>query len=135
MELSESDLFELAKTAIHAATTAGKLIKSSQGKELARQHKAGGSSKAAQIVTEVDFESQKIILEVLEPSSKEFGLALLTEESVDDKSRLEKDFFWCIDPLDGTLPFTESVPGYSVSIALVSKADSAGLIFSKDANR
>jgi 3'(2'), 5'-bisphosphate nucleotidase/myo-inositol-1(or 4)-monophosphatase len=121
VELSESDLFELGKTAIHAATAAGKLIKSSQGKEVAWQHKVGGSSKAAQIVTEVDLESQKIILELLEPSSKEFDLALLTEESIDDKSRLEKDFFWCIDPLDGTLPFTESVPGYSVSIALVSK--------------
>ena len=46
---------------------------------------------------------------------------LLTEESPDDRKRLTKDFFWCIDPLDGTLPFIESTPGYSVAIALVSR--------------
>ncbi|MBT7411403.1 MAG: inositol monophosphatase, partial [Methylococcales bacterium] len=32
-----------------------------------------------------------------------------------------KDYFWCIDPLDGTLPFIESTAGYAVSIALVSR--------------
>ena len=49
-------------------------------------------------------------------------IALVSEESPDDRQRLAKDFFWCIDPLDGTLPFIESLPGYSVSIALVSQA-------------
>ena len=49
-----------------------------------------------------------------------FDLALLSEERLDDKERLHKRYFWCIDPLDGTLPFIEAVPGYSVSIALVS---------------
>jgi len=33
---------------------------------------------------------------------------------------VEKDFFGSIDPLDGTLTFIESTPGYAVSIALVS---------------
>lgn len=43
----------------------------------------------------------------------------MTEESPDNRERLKKDFFWCIDPLDGTLPFIESTSGYAVSIALV----------------
>ena len=47
---------------------------------------------------------------------------MLTEESEDDHSRFQKDYFWCIDPLDGTLPFTKRETGYSVSIALVSKS-------------
>ena len=46
---------------------------------------------------------------------------MLTEESEDDHSRFQKEYFWCIDPLDGTLPFTKKEPGYSVSIALVAK--------------
>ena len=46
---------------------------------------------------------------------------MLSEELIDDSSRFKKDFFWCIDPLDGTLPFTEQVEGYSVAIALVSR--------------
>jgi len=41
------------------------------------------------------------------------------EERDDDGGRLTADHFWCIDPLDGTLPFVEGTPGYSVSIALV----------------
>ena len=49
-------------------------------------------------------------------------MGLLTEESVDDLTRLKKDYFWCVDPLDGTLPFIESTPGYAVSIALVSRS-------------
>lgn len=47
---------------------------------------------------------------------------LLTEEAADDQSRLEKDYFWCIDPMDGTLPFTEGRTGYAVSIALVTRS-------------
>jgi 3'-phosphoadenosine 5'-phosphosulfate (PAPS) 3'-phosphatase len=34
---------------------------------------------------------------------------------------LNKDYFWCIDPLDGTLPFIEGLTGYAVSVALVAR--------------
>ncbi len=54
-------------------------------------------------------------------SVERFDLALLTEETEDDGSRLEKDYFWCVDPLDGTLAFTRSVHGYSVAISLITK--------------
>jgi fructose-1,6-bisphosphatase/inositol monophosphatase family enzyme len=63
-----------------------------------------------------------LILLELAPSIKSFDLGVLTEESVDDSSRLEKDYFWCIDPIDGTLAFTRDTKGYSVSIALISKS-------------
>jgi len=79
-------------------------------------------SLASQVVTEVDLKAQETILAVLSPTLIKYDLALLTEESTDDKSRFEKDYFWCIDPMDGTLAFTEKTPGYSVSIALVSKS-------------
>ena len=48
-------------------------------------------------------------------------MGLISEELKDDSSRFENEFYWCIDPLDGTLPFTEQVDGYAVSIALVSR--------------
>jgi myo-inositol-1(or 4)-monophosphatase len=83
--------------------------------------KTGVSSLVSQVVTEVDHLSQAIILQTLAPTCSRYDLALLTEESPDDRERLVKDYFWCIDPLDGTLPFIESTPGYAVSIALVSK--------------
>ena len=53
---------------------------------------------------------------------KDLNIAILAEEEEDDKKRLELDYFWCIDPLDGTLPFIEGKAGYAVSIGLVSKS-------------
>ncbi len=119
MKLTTTDLSTLAKCAIDAATKTGKFI--SETRPLNIQRKEGGDNLASSVLTEVDGQSQARILEVLEPTLAQFDLALLTEESPDDGSRLEKDYFWCIDPIDGTLPFIEAVPGYAVSIALVSR--------------
>ena len=54
---------------------------------------------------------------MLELSLRDYALALLTEESADDGSQFCQDYFWCIDPLDGTLPFIRGLPGYAVSIS------------------
>ena len=121
MHLNETDLMTLAGIAAAAAQEAGALIAQHNGSEVAVQYKEGGESVASQVVTEVDELSQAIILKYLLPTCATYDLALLTEEQPDDGSRLEKDAFWCIDPLDGTLPFTESIPGYAVSIALVAR--------------
>jgi len=121
MKLNSKDLFLLCQSAISAAYQAGHLISEYTYKQLDIKKKPGGRSLASQVVTEVDFMSQELILKTLLPTCEMYDLALLTEESIDDKSRFEKDYFWCIDPLDGTLPFVESKPGYAVSIALVAK--------------
>ena len=121
MRLSAADLRQLAACAVTAAKEAGALIAGINGREVAVQYKEGGENLASQVVTEVDELSQAIILKYLLPTCATYGLALLTEEQADDGSRLEKHAFWCIDPLDGTLPFTESIPGYAVSIALVAR--------------
>lgn len=119
MKLNTTQLKALAATASEAALAAGRVISSYTGGEVQVQHKAGGDSLASQVVTEVDEKAQAAVLEILEPSITEFDLALLTEERADDGSRFAKDYFWCIDPLDGTLPFTQGKPGYAVAIALV----------------
>ena len=43
----------------------------------------------------------------------------LSEESVDDFSRLTKERVWVVDPLDGTREFVKGVPEFCVSIAMV----------------
>lgn len=121
MRLSLEDLFSLCQCAITAAIEAGEIISQYSNSQVKVNLKRGGNSLASQVVTEVDYLSQAAILEIIRPTCKQFDLALLTEETADDHQRLEKDYFWCIDPLDGTLPFIESSPGYSVSIALVSR--------------
>lgn len=122
MKLSNSDLNILCEIAIEAARKAGQLISSYTNKDVTVNNKEAADSLASQVVTEVDIKAQDCILELLNPTLHQYNLALLTEESTDDKSRFEKDFFWCIDPMDGTLAFTEKTPGYAVSIGLVKKS-------------
>ena len=121
MELTKEELIKLSRLAVDSALEAGRFIASRSGEDITVEYKDGGDHIASQVVTEVDLGSNAIIEERLTPSLEEYDIALLTEETVDDLGRLEKRAFWCVDPLDGTLSFTESVSGYSVSIALVSR--------------
>jgi fructose-1,6-bisphosphatase/inositol monophosphatase family enzyme len=116
------DLLKLTEIAIKAALAAGQHIKKFMDEDVAfEEKKDGGTNYASQVVTKVDKECEDIILSHLLPSCETYDLALLTEETEDDKSRFEKDFFWCIDPIDGTLNFINKEPGFSVSIALIAK--------------
>ena len=120
MQLTASDFAYLHECAITAAKQAGQIIEGYANKRFSVQHKPGAYTYAAQVVTEVDLLSEAAIVKILEPTCRRYDLALLSEERPDDKARLEKAYFWCIDPMDGTLSFVESTPGYAVSIALVS---------------
>lgn len=121
MKLTESDLDTLLALAMNAARKAAALIQTNAGNAGEIESKPGGDTLASQVVTKTDFASQDLILETLSESMEKYDLGLLTEESQDNSSRFQRDYFWCIDPLDGTLPFTENQSGYSVSIALVGK--------------
>lgn len=111
-------LSKIAKTAV---LEAGEYIVSRLGDEIAVSSKGANLSLASSVVTEVDEISQSIILKHLKPTINQFDLGLLSEELKDDNSRFEKDYFWCVDPLDGTLPFTEKRAGFSVVISLVDR--------------
>jgi 3'(2'), 5'-bisphosphate nucleotidase/myo-inositol-1(or 4)-monophosphatase len=119
--VKDLNLEKLTEIAVYAAKKAGGVITDFSKKEIEVEHKEGGHTYASQVVTEVDRKAQDAILEILNPTCEEHDLALLTEESEDDHSRFQKEYFWCIDPLDGTLPFTRKESGYSVSIALVAR--------------
>jgi 3'(2'), 5'-bisphosphate nucleotidase/myo-inositol-1(or 4)-monophosphatase len=121
MNLNVDNLQELTQLAIIAARAAGDIIDRHYQNKIQVHHKDRGTSVASQVVTEVDYKAQAAILEILEPSCVNNGLALLTEESPDTGQRLKKIAFWSIDPMDGTLAFINNTPGFSVSIALVAR--------------
>lgn len=131
MTLSDRDLYLLSHCAISAAFQAGRIINEYASKEVNVGTKDCGDSLASQVVTEVDRLCEKTILACLQPSCHIYNLALLSEESPDDRNRLQKDHFWSVDPLDGTLAFVQGKPGYAVSIALVSReaVPQIGVIF------
>lgn len=124
MRLSKTEILLLQDSAIKAAKLAAKYIESVDRSQLTIDHKTGGRSLASQVVTQVDIECQRLILDELEPITSQYQFAVLAEENanedkVHDHARYQADYFWCIDPLDGTLPFIEGGQGYAVSIALV----------------
>ncbi|OUR95664.1 hypothetical protein A9Q84_14275 [Halobacteriovorax marinus] len=121
MSLTISQLHTLRDLANKAAQRAGAIIKEKQGTQVKVLKKDGGDTLASCVVTEVDMAAEKAILELLTPTLKDYNLGLLTEESTDDESRFNHDYFWCIDPLDGTLAYSRNEDGYSTSIALVSR--------------
>lgn len=122
LNLKSSDIESLAQVALRAAQTAARYIQSQVTQSQEIQYKESIQNLATQVVTATDIESQRLILAELKPTMEQYDLGLLTEELADDGSRFQKDYFWCIDPLDGTLPFTEQKSGYAVSIALISQA-------------
>jgi len=136
--LSKVQLQTLCKTAIQAAQKAGQWIEQFDRQNLQRTFKNAGNSEASQIVTEVDIRSEEIIRQQLQNISEPLSIAFVGEESSNTSSsllnssfasatdnaheRFKKPYFWCVDPLDGTLPFAEGREGYAVSIALVEKS-------------
>ena len=130
------DFNYLTNIAIEAARSAGEIIKQNYTIDVVVEEKKGGSGYASQVVTKIDRECENLIFSYLKPTCQKFDIALLSEETQDDGSRFEKDFFWCIDPLDGTLPFINKKPGFSVSIALVRKdgTPQIGVVFDPSTN-
>ena len=70
-------------------------------------------------VTQADLASEKIILEGLRQMASGYGI--ISEEMPDDKSRLQKDYVWVVDPLDGTTDFIKKTGEFSIMIGLVHK--------------
>ncbi len=130
------DLEKLNNIGIEAALAAGKVIRKHMDADVDVEKKRGGTSHASQVVTAVDRACETAILAHLLPTCDAFDIAILSEETEDDGSRFEKDFFWCIDPMDGTLPFIEKRPGFSVSIALIAKDGTPyiGVVFDPSTN-
>ena len=116
MKLASPSLQALCDTAVEAARAAGEFIQGVDRGSLAREHKDAGSSPASQLVTDVDFRSEAIIRAYLNQSCTRWDIAFVGEESSQNAGgglpeRLTRPYFWCVDPLDGTLPFVEGVPG------------------------
>ena len=70
-------------------------------------------------VTLADKNADKVIREYLHKRYPDY--AFLTEESTDDLSRLNNDFVWIVDPVDGTKDFVARDGGFTTNIALAYK--------------
>ena len=66
-------------------------------------------------ITKADLESNKILRATLEKT----GIPILSEESDDDKTRLDSEKVWIVDPLDGTQDFVNKTGEFTILVGLV----------------
>src|SRR6266478_7891861 len=64
-------------------------------------------------------EADRAVDDILRKTLLRPGEGWLSEESVDDYSRLDKQRVWVVDPLDGTREFVQGLPEFCVSIGFV----------------
>ena len=74
---------------------------------------------AADVVTEADLRSEKIILDAIKREFPDHGI--ISEESGEDNAGAES--LWIVDPLDGTRNFATKTPFWGVMMALVEKGE------------
>ena len=104
------------KSAIDAAKEAGSIIMKYYKSKYEIRDKSYHNP-----VTTADHAADKYLRETLTKAYPEYGW--LSEETVDTKSRLDKNRTWVVDPLDGTKEFIEGVDHFVVSIALVENGE------------
>ena len=73
----------------------------------------------ADIVTDVDLEAERIILDLVRLEYPDFSI--LSEES--NPIETGSPFTWVIDPIDGTRNFAEGIPHFCVVVALAKGSD------------
>jgi 3'(2'), 5'-bisphosphate nucleotidase len=109
--LTVKDLRHELDVAVRLAQQAGEAILSAYRPGVAVDYKADDEP-----VTAADRSADALISEGLRAAFPDDGL--LTEESDDDGSRLEKARVWIVDPLDGTTEFIAGTGDFVVQIAL-----------------
>jgi myo-inositol-1(or 4)-monophosphatase len=95
--------------AVHAAKKAGHVLQRRLGRTRRIDYKG-----AVNLVTEMDFRSERIIVSEIRKRFPEHGF--LAEEKARQQSG--SPYRWIIDPLDGTTNYAHGFPVYSISIGL-----------------
>lgn len=118
------NLSELITTAIHASIDAGtSILEVYNSSDFGIEYKKDDSP-----LTKADFSSHNSILTHLTKGT----ISVLSEEgrSIPYDERKKWDYFWCVDPLDGTKEFIKRNGEFTVNIALI-KGNSpiAGVIY------
>ncbi len=105
------------ETAMRAARTAGAMVRATAGKPLYHQWKG-----PRELVTGSVLPIQDKIIEIIRADFPDHAIlaeehALSEAEGSAEKPSLETDPLWVVDPVDGTLNFSQGLPHAAISIA------------------
>jgi 3'(2'), 5'-bisphosphate nucleotidase len=70
-------------------------------------------------VTNADIASENLIREELHKHFPTYSI--LSEETADDLERIDNDYCWIVDPIDGTKDFVNKTDNFAINIALAYK--------------
>ena len=108
--MGDSSNAETLQRIHEALESARNVLKGFTAGAIAAEYKAGHDP-----VTEAD----RAVDALLRKTLLRDGEGWLSEETVDDQSRLDCSRVWVVDPLDGTREFVAGIPEFCVSIAMV----------------
>ena len=124
--IDPNEVFPRLAVARQAASEAGKILISMQGKAAVDQ------KETFNLVTEADLAAEKRIVDIIHencPSDTFF------REEGESTGALNDPYLWIIDPLDGTNSYAHGIPQYSVSIAFASEGQiQIGVVFDPNRN-
>ena len=84
-----------------------------------------------QPVTNADKQIDNFLFNFFKTNTPDYGW--LSEESIDNNSRFKNDFFWCLDPIDGTRSYIMGKPEYTISLALIKNSSPVmGVIYNPE---
>lgn len=110
--MNEAMLANMLLTAKDAAHKAGNIIAEHRSSYLKVNFES-----VSDVKLQADIESEALIREIL---NKESGLPIIGEEQGGDESLIHsEDYYWVIDPLDGTYNYLRAMPLTCVSIGLM----------------
>jgi myo-inositol-1(or 4)-monophosphatase len=106
----KGEMIELLGVAREAADAAGEIIRANWDRPKTIDYKG-----AIDLVTSVDRESERKIVEIVQRNFPNHSILAEEETNVESKWN---EFRWIVDPLDGTTNFAHGYPQFCVSIAL-----------------
>lgn len=81
------------------------------------------------LVTQADPDSEEFLRTKLTKRFPSFGF-YSEETAKESEAELRKEFYWVVDPLDGTLQFSRNLPFFGVSVGLMQRGNPiAGFIY------
>lgn len=78
----------------------------------------GMSHETLDLVTQADLDSEEFLQNRLTKRFPSFGF-YSEETAKESKRELDKELYWVVDPLDGTLQFSRNLPFFGVSVGLM----------------
>jgi myo-inositol-1(or 4)-monophosphatase len=122
--LSESQRLVLLDIATEAALAGGAVLQHYWGNLSDIQEKG----RPGDLVTEADRAAEKAVLAVLARHVPNH--AILAEESGQVVGKLDAEYLWAVDPLDGTTNYAHEYPFFAVSVGLlVQGVPSVGVVY------